>query len=31
MKNKRGLTAVGKWIVWILIGLVILFVISRFM
>jgi len=29
MKDKRGLTEVGKWIVWILVGLVILFIVSR--
>lgn len=30
IKNKKGATEVGKWIIWILAGLAVLFVISRF-
>jgi len=30
MKNKKGSTEFGKWIIWILVGLGILFVVSRF-
>jgi len=30
MANKKGATEVGRWIIWILIGLAILFVVSRF-